>query len=66
MTVADRPKQQKGQPIIYTPDECRDVLKLGRDKVYELLRSGELTSRRVGRRYLIPAEAVADFLKGAK
>lgn len=64
MTVPNRPKQKKA--LAYTPAECQDALKLGRDKVYALLRSGELASRRVGRRYLIPAEAVADFLKGAK
>lgn len=64
MTVANR--RQQANALAYTPAECRDVLKIGRDKVYELLRSGELSSRRVGRRYIIPAEAVADFLKGAQ
>ena len=64
MTVPNRPKQAAA--LAYTPAECRDVLKIGRDKVYELLRSGQLRSVRVGRRYLIPADAAADFLKGVQ
>lgn len=64
MTVANRPQQ--GPDLAYTPKECRAVLKLGRDKVYELIHSGRLRSVRVGRRLLVPAEAVADFLKGAQ
>lgn len=64
MTVANRPKS--GQSAAYTPEECRPLLKLGRDKIYELLRSGDLRSVRVGRRFIIPAAAVADFLAGRK
>lgn len=60
MTVSNSPQQ--GEARAYTPNELRHVLKLGRDKVYELLNTGELRSVRVGRRYLIPAGAVADFL----
>ncbi|MHA0044386.1 excisionase family DNA-binding protein [Deinococcus sp. PEB2-63] len=64
MTVANRPKA--GQSAAYTPEECRPLLKLGRDKVYELIRSGQLRSVRVGRRYLIPADAVTAFLRGGQ
>lgn len=64
MTVSNSPQQ--GEARAYTPQDLRPVLKLGRDKIYELLTSGELRSVRVGRRWLIPAEAVAEFLNGGK
>ena len=64
MTVTHRAKQ--GLAVAYTPAEVRPLLKLGRDRVYDLLRSGQLRSIRVGRKYLVPADAVAEFLKGGK
>lgn len=62
MTVPDRPRQ--GYPAAYTPADCRPLLRLGRDKIYTLIHSGELRSIRVGRKFLIPADAVREFLKG--
>lgn len=64
MNVSDRPKQ--GYPAAYTPTDCRPLLRLGRDKIYDLIHSGELRSIRVGRKFLIPADAVTEFLKGGK
>lgn len=64
MTVAKRPAS--GHQSAYTPAELPDLLRVGRDKVYELLRTGRLRSVRVGRRYLIPSDAVADFFKQAQ
>lgn len=64
MTVPNRTKPD--QKLAFTPHDCRDMLSLGRDKVYALIRSGELGSIRVGRRLLIPREAITDFLKGQK
>ncbi|MCD7772089.1 MAG: helix-turn-helix domain-containing protein [Oscillospiraceae bacterium] len=34
-------------------EEVCEVLKLGKNKVYELLQSGDIASRKVGRKYLI-------------
>lgn len=64
MTVANRAKQ--GHSAAYTPADCRPLLRLGRDKVYDLIRTGQLRSVRVGRKYLVPADAISEFLKGPK
>lgn len=48
----------------YKPDELPPMLGLSRSAVYNLLRAGTLRSVRVGRRYVIPVEAVTEFLAG--
>lgn len=42
--------------------EAAQALGLGRSTTYELLRSGELPSIRVGRRVLIPLAALEGFI----
>ncbi len=64
MTVPNRTKPD--QKLAFTPYDCRAMLSLGRDKVYALIHSGELGSIRVGRRLLVPREAIDTFLKGQK
>jgi excisionase family DNA binding protein len=64
MTVPNRPAQ--GHDLTHTPQELRGLLKLGRDRVYTLIHSGQLRSIQIGRRYLVPHDAVTDFLKGQK
>lgn len=64
MSVPNRAKQK--EKLAFTPDDCREMLSLGRDKVYSLIHSGELRSIRVGRRLLIPKDAVTAFLQGHK
>jgi excisionase family DNA binding protein len=69
LIVPNRPRKNRAdhpQPLAYTPHELRAQLGLGRDKIYTLIRSGELRSIRVDRRWLVPADAVTDFLKGKK
>jgi excisionase family DNA binding protein len=65
MTVANRSEQAK-EALTYTPKQAAKVLGVGRDKAYELLRSGELRSVRVTRRWLIPREAITEFLARGK
>lgn len=43
-------------------EDVMDTLHLGRNKVYELLRTGELKSIRCGRKYLIPTAALSEFI----
>lgn len=50
-------------PRIYTPEEARRVLHIGRNRIYELLRSGLLKSIRNGRNYLIPESCLSDFIE---
>ena len=45
------------------PDRAAERLGLGRTKTYELIRTGELRSLKVGRRRLVPLEAIDEFLR---
>jgi excisionase family DNA binding protein len=45
-----------------TVEEVAEALKISRWKVYELIRSRELASFRVGRCRRVPASAVADMV----
>ncbi len=48
--------------LLLTPVEAATALGIGRSKVYELLRSGELPSVRIGACRRIPAEGLTAFL----
>ena len=48
--------------IAYRPAEALEKLPIGRTVFYELLRSGEIASFRVGRARFIPHEALIDFM----
>ena len=52
-----------GQIHVFTPDEARRILRVGRSRIYTLLRSGELRSVRNGRCFLIPEACIAEYLK---
>ncbi|MFC0039590.1 helix-turn-helix domain-containing protein [Actinomadura rayongensis] len=47
---------------LYTVEEAAGRLRIGRTTIYELIREGELDSVQIGRRRLIPVEAVDAFL----
>ena len=49
-------------PLLYTPGETAELLRVCRTTVYGLIRDGELRSVKIGRRRLIPAEALADYI----
>lgn len=49
------------EKIGYSIDETIEATSLGRTVVYELLRSGELESIKVGRRRIIPADAIRSY-----
>lgn len=53
------------EKLVYNPKELEPLLQLSKNTINALLRSGRLRSIRVGRRYLIPREAVQQFLAGA-
>ena len=39
------------------------LLSVGRCKIYELIRSGELKTVRVGKKYLVPMKSIEEFLE---
>lgn len=52
------------EQLVYSPKELQPLLQLSKNTINALLRSGDLRSVRVGRRYLIPREALHQFLRG--
>lgn len=47
---------------IYTPTEVNKILRLGMNKVYDLLNSGKIRSIREGRKFLIPSSSINDYI----
>jgi len=61
----DAPNGAQQHPVrLLTLDEARQELRLGATKLAELVATGELASIRVGRRRLIPADAIPAFVAG--
>ena len=54
------PPQDEG-PLWFTMDEASERLGLGRSKVYDLIRSGHLTSITAGTRRLVSRASVENF-----
>lgn len=50
--------------ILLTAEEAAECLKIGRCKVYDLIRSGELESIKIGRLRRIPVASVRAFGQG--
>lgn len=48
--------------IAYTVPEVAASLGLSETETYRLVRNGQIASRKVGRRVLIPAKAIEDFM----
>ena len=48
--------------LAYKPSEVCEALGLSLPVVYELINSGHIRSLRVGRRILVPVDALAEFL----
>ena len=49
-------------PLILTVEQLAEVLRVGRNTAYDLVRSGQIRSVRVGRQIRIPRDALIDFL----
>lgn len=50
--------------VVYSVDEAARAIRLSRELLYELIRSHQLRSIKVGRRRLIPVSAVNEFVDG--
>lgn len=50
--------------IVYKVSEASSLLGLGLHTTYGLIRSGTLRSIRVGRKIIVPAAAIHEFLSG--
>lgn len=50
---------------VLTTKELKEVLRIGFNKVYELLKNGKIKSLRVGNKIIIPKSAVLEYLQSA-
>ena len=48
--------------LIYSASEAAHRLKIGMNKMYQLLESGEVPAIRMGRKWLVPKVALENFL----
>ena len=60
--VIDRPTSFDDLPLTLRVEELMPILGIGRNTAYELIRSGQIRSIRVGRQLRVPKDAVLDFL----
>jgi len=49
--------------LLYSIIDAAEQLSIGRAKVEDLVRTGEIESIKLGRRRLIPAEALTDYVE---
>ena len=52
-------------PLVLRVEDLMSVLKVGRNAAYELVRSGQIRSVRIGRQIRIPKDAIREYLFGA-
>ena len=50
----------------YTVEQVADMLHIGRDKVYHLLRTGQLRSIKIGKSRRITDQHLADFISSSE
>ena len=50
-------------PAIMTFNECRELLKVGKNTMLELIHSGQIDAFKIGNRWKITKEAVIEYLK---
>ena len=50
-------------PMTLQVEDLMPILGIGRNTAYELIRSGQIRSVRIGRQIRIPREALLDFLR---
>ncbi len=49
-------------PDVVSVTQLCEMLNIGKDKAYELLRNGTIKSIKVGKKFIIPKKSVIDFL----
>ena len=54
---------EKDLRLTYKVEELMPIFGIGRNSAYEMVRSGQIRSFRVGRSYRVPKDAVEEFLR---
>ena len=48
--------------LLHTAEEAAEMLHIGRSRTYDLIRTGELTSIKIGRSRRVSSEALNEFV----
>jgi excisionase family DNA binding protein len=62
MTAPTTTGPEQGTKVLYTVEDARHLLSMGRSKIYELLRTGRLRSVHEGGSRRISAAAIAEYV----
>ena len=54
----------ENKKYVYTVDEIKDILGIGRRQAYDLVKAGEFPIKRIGTRILIPVKTFDDWIQG--
>ena len=49
-------------PDVVSVEDIQQMLRIGKNKVYDLLKNNSIKSIKVGKRYIVPKKYVIDFL----
>ena len=49
-------------PDVVSVEEIQQMLRIGKNAVYQLLKNGAIKSIKVGKRYIVPKKSVIEFL----
>ena len=49
-------------PLLYRVEEAAEALRLSRAMVYEIIRSGQLRTVKIGTRRLVPVAALGEYI----
>lgn len=55
----------KDYPDVVTIDDLQNMLHIGRNTAYSMLRDGAIKTVKIGKRYIIPKQSVIAFLESA-
>ena len=53
-------------PDVMNVEQLAKALGIGRNSAYELIRSREIGSKRIGRKILVPKSCVIDYVQSAR
>lgn len=51
-------------PLTLTVDDLKDALNIGRNAAYDLIRSGQIFSLKIGKTIRVPKDAIMDYIRG--
>ncbi len=58
-----RKRYLEDYPDVLKPNEAQEVLGIGRNAIYDLLKNGTLPSIRIGKLYRIPKKALQNYIE---